>query len=115
MSEQTLAPEQELVVGDSMISRVQEMRDARDNDSLYLRITVEGGGCSGFHYVFDWDDQLNGEEDQVFAGAVITDTISLPIMSGAKVDFVRDIMGEHIHIDNPNAQSGCGCGTSFSI
>lgn len=106
------APDLHILPG--MRERVGEIRRERGDESLMLRITVEGGGCSGYFYAFEWTARI-AEDDRVFESCVVTDPVSLPLLAGANIDFVRDIMGEHIRIDNPNASSGCGCGTSFSI
>jgi iron-sulfur cluster assembly accessory protein len=82
-----------------------------------LRITVSGGGCSGFQYSFDLDP--NRADDDIIVerdGAVVLiDPISLPYMGGAEIDFTDDLIGQAFQIRNPNATATCGCGTSFSI
>lgn len=82
-----------------------------------LRVSVEGGGCSGFSYKFDLtdtsqDDDLVLEEE---GGRVLIDPISLMYMGGSVIDFVDDLMGQSFQVRNPNATASCGCGTSFSI
>jgi len=82
-----------------------------------LRVSVEGGGCSGFQYRYDL---VEGPEpdDLVIEGetaTVVVDPVSLPFLAGAELDFVDDLMGQAFQIRNPNAQSSCGCGTSFSL
>lgn len=82
-----------------------------------LRVSVKGGGCSGFQYAFDIepaaaDDDLTVQRDGV---TVLIDTVSLPFLKGSAIDFVDDLMGQAFRIENPNAASSCGCGTSFSI
>ena len=79
----------------------------------YLRISVQGGGCSGFSYVFDFSKSK--EEDDFEFGKVLIDSMSMQYLQGAKVDFVEDIMGSSFNIENPNAQTKCGCGSSFSV
>lgn len=103
-----------LIVTDSAIAHVNKIRAQRSNEGLYLRLTVEGGGCSGFQYIFGWDEAVS-EQDTVFAGSVISDDISLPFLEGSTLDYVVNLMGEDFKITNPNAKSGCGCGTSFAI
>jgi iron-sulfur cluster assembly accessory protein len=81
-----------------------------------LRIAVEGGGCSGFQYEIDLDEQR--DDDLVLEGAgekVVVDAISLPFLSDAVIDFTEELIGARFVINNPNATSSCGCGTSFSI
>lgn len=82
-----------------------------------LRISVEGGGCSGFQYKFDLvaeaaADDLVIERD---GARVLIDPVSLDYMAGSEVDFVDDLIGASFKIKNPQATSGCGCGTSFSL
>lgn len=103
-----------IIVTDQAIARVLTVRNEKKSPALRLRITVEGGGCSGFQYVFSWDDQVT-QEDRIFSDAVITDDVSLPLLDGSTVDYIVNMMGEDFKITNPNAVSGCGCGTSFSI
>jgi iron-sulfur cluster assembly accessory protein len=88
-----------------------------DPGKTALRISVEGGGCSGFSYKFDLVDARN-EDDVAFTrdgATVLIDEISLVYMGGAVIDFVDDLMGQSFQIRNPNAVASCGCGTSFSI
>lgn len=82
-----------------------------------LRISVEGGGCSGFQYKFDFTTARN-DDDLVIekAGAtVLVDEISLPYMAGTELDWVDDLIGSAFKLQNPNATANCGCGTSFSV
>ena len=79
----------------------------------YFRITVQGGGCSGFKYSFGFDSKTN-EDDVIFDKTVI-DKSSLEIISGSIVDFKKEMIGETFVIDNPKATSSCGCGLSFSV
>ena len=82
-------------------------------DKKYFRITVQGGGCSGFKYSFGFDAQSNND-DAVFEKVVI-DKSSLEIISGSEVDFKKEMIGESFVINNPKAKASCGCGLSFSI
>lgn len=104
----------ELIVTPQAIERVQQMRSLKANPNLNLRLTVEGGGCSGFQYIFTWDDTVS-EQDKKFENAVISDEISLPFLEGSTLDYVVSMMGEDFKVTNPNAKSGCGCGTSFAV
>lgn len=82
-----------------------------------LRISVSGGGCSGFQYGFDLD-QTRAPDDLVIerdGATVLIDAISLPYVGGSEIDFVDDLVGQAFKINNPNATASCGCGTSFSI
>ena len=86
-------------------------------DMQALRVSVEGGGCSGFSYKFDLADAPQ-EDDIVLSrdGAkVLIDPVSIMYMGGSTIDFVDDLMGQSFQIRNPNATASCGCGTSFSL
>jgi iron-sulfur cluster assembly accessory protein len=90
---------------------------AKDSDKTALRVSVEGGGCSGFSYKFDLvdaglDDDLVLEKDEA---RVLIDSMSLVYMEGSEIDFVDNLMGQSFQIKNPNAVASCGCGTSFAI
>ena len=84
-----------------------------DQTKNFFRITVKGGGCSGFKYDFSFDNKVN-KEDVVFDKAVI-DKESLDIINGSIIDFKKEMIGESFVIDNPKASASCGCGLSFSI
>jgi len=82
-----------------------------------LRVSVSGGGCSGFQYGFDLDRERT-EEDIVIerdGAVVLIDTVSLPYIDGSEIDFVDDLIGQAFKVNNPHATASCGCGTSFSI
>ena len=85
----------------------------KDQDKKFFRITVQGGGCSGFKYNFGFDTKTN--EDDVVFGKVIIDRSSLDIISGSVVDFKKEMIGESFVIENPKATASCGCGLSFSV
>ena len=85
--------------------------------SSALRISVEGGGCSGFKYNIDYDDDIN-DDDFIISQEklkIIIDPISLQFLSGSVIDYKSELVGSRFVIENPNAVSSCGCGTSFSI
>ena len=90
---------------------------ANSCESKTLRVAVKGGGCSGFQYVFSVVDQVN-EDDKVFEKEdcrVIIDKTSLNFLEGAEIDYTEELIGSSFKINNPNATSSCGCGTSFSF
>ena len=90
---------------------------AAEPGKIALRVAVEGGGCSGFSYLFDLTDTRN-DDDVVIerdGARVLIDDLSLVYMGGSIIDFVDDLMGQSFQIKNPNAVASCGCGTSFSI
>ncbi len=101
----------------SAAKRIAELRSADGNDALMLRIAISGGGCAGFQYRFDFDDKIS-EDDQIFERdgvKVVIDEMSLSLVKNVEVDFKENLLGSFFAIENPNATSSCGCGTSFSI
>jgi len=109
--------DRELTLSDAAVSRLSKMLETEGNPNLMLRVTVSGGGCSGFQYGFDFDEAA-GDDDKVFEREgvrVVTDTASLDLLAGSQVDYIDDLVGAYFSINNPNATSSCGCGTSFSI
>ena len=82
-----------------------------------LRVSVLGGGCSGFQYEFDLDDERKDDDLEVTrdGASVLIDSVSLVYVLGSEIDFVDDLIGAQFKINNPNATASCGCGTSFSI
>ena len=85
----------------------------KGDEKKYFRITVQGGGCSGFKYSFGFDKKSN--VDDIVFGKAIIDKSSLDIISGSVVDFKKEMIGESFVIDNPKATASCGCGLSFSV
>tara|TARA_B100000963_G_scaffold201955_1_gene175846 strand:- start:206 stop:520 length:315 start_codon:yes stop_codon:yes gene_type:complete len=85
----------------------------KGDEKKYFRITVQGGGCSGFKYNFDFDTIKN--RDDITFGKTIIDKSSLDIISGSVVDFKKEMIGESFVINNPKATASCGCGLSFSV
>lgn len=111
MMDLTLPPK----VTERAFARLAEI-NASAGDAKALRVAVEGGGCSGFQYDIRLDDP--GADDLVLEGAgqkVVVDSVSLPFLTGATIDFADELIGARFVIDNPNATSSCGCGTSFSM
>jgi len=111
----TLAPR--FAITENAARRVAELRAAEGDEALMLRITVDGGGCNGFQYKFDFD-RATGDADHVFERdgvKVVIDDVSLDLLAGGQVDFKQDLIGSYFAVENPNATSSCGCGTSFSI
>jgi iron-sulfur cluster assembly accessory protein len=105
-----------ITLTDRAARRINEIMAAEPQGSM-LRISVNGGGCSGFQYAFDvergrQEDDLVIERD---GAAVLVDQVSLQYMDGSVIDFVDDLIGQSFKIENPHATASCGCGTSFSI
>ena len=90
---------------------------AGEPDKKALRISVSGGGCSGFQYEFDLDDKITNNDHKIEkdGSTILIDSVSLVYLLGSEVDFVDDLIGASFQIKNPNATASCGCGTSFSI
>ncbi|MEH6810379.1 MAG: iron-sulfur cluster insertion protein ErpA [Hyphomonas oceanitis] len=90
---------------------------AKQDGAAFLRVSVEGGGCSGFSYKFDFADAANADDLVVERdGAhVLIDEMSLEFLHGAEIDFSTELIGAAFKIKNPNATAACGCGTSFSV
>lgn len=103
-----------ITVDESAVKRIQELRTAQDKAALMLRVTVEGGGCSGFQYKLELTEETTAQ-DKHFSKAVVTDDISLPFLDGSIVTFDSGLIGSEFKIKNPNAVAGCGCGTSFAV
>lgn len=106
-----------LRIADSAARRIAQLVREDKAGGLMLRVTVSGGGCSGFQYGFELDSRA-GEDDVVFeaeGARVIIDRMSLDLLAGAELVYVDDLMGSYFKLDNPNAASTCGCGSSFSI
>jgi len=115
MSNET-ATQQPVRVSASAASQIAKILADEGSGSL-LRVSVSGGGCSGFQYGFTIDDQTN-DDDLVIEKdgiSVAVDNVSLGYLEGSEIDYVTDLIGSSFQVRNPNAQSQCGCGTSFSI
>jgi iron-sulfur cluster assembly accessory protein len=105
-----------IVLTERAAKRINEIMAGEPAGSM-LRISVNGGGCSGFSYGFDVDRSL-GEDDVLVekdGAKVLVDQVSLQYMEGSTVDFVDDLIGQSFKIVNPQATASCGCGTSFSL
>lgn len=89
----------------------------RQGKPAVLRLSVEGGGCSGFQYRYGLADEIDAEDSVVARGEVklVVDPVSLDLVDGSEVDFVESLGGSAFRITNPQAASGCGCGASFSV
>jgi iron-sulfur cluster insertion protein len=97
--------------------RVRVLAESEGNPSLMLRLAVSGGGCSGYSYGFSLDGEITAD-DRVFecyGAKLVVDEVSLGLLSGAEIDYVDDLLAASFRINNPNATSSCGCGTSFAV
>ena len=101
----------------SLVTKVKQLQESEGNPELMLRVVVNGGGCQGFEYGFDFETNVE-ESDKVFEKdgiGIVIDGASLELLDGSEIDFVEEMIGSSFKINNPNAKSSCGCGTSFSI
>ena len=107
----------EIVMTEAAQQKVRALREDDGNPNLMLRVYVTGGGCSGFSYGFRFAEEV-GEEDARFDFddvAVLIDSLSYTYLEGSKIDYTQGLEGARFIIDNPNATTTCGCGSSFSI
>ena len=116
-SEGGTAPPAPFGVSERAASRISRIVAQEENQDLKLRISVSGGGCSGFQYGFDLDDRSEEGDVAVEAGeaTVVVDGMSLLYLVGCELDFVEDLTGSYFRVNNPNASSSCGCGNSFAV
>ena len=110
------SPNQSFSVTERAAKRIKAILASEPSDAK-LRVSVSGGGCSGFQYGFavetaSAEDDIRIERD---GAIVLIDPTSLPFLEGSTLDFVDDLMGQSFRVENPNATASCGCGTSFSI
>ena len=108
---------QMLVLTDKAVNKVKSLIEAEGNDELRLRVFVTGGGCSGFQYGFTLDE-LVAEDDTIVEKdgiEALVDPMSYQYLIGAEVDYMEGLEGSKFVVSNPNAETTCGCGSSFSI
>lgn len=106
-----------LELSDSAVAKLKELIAAEGNDDLMLRVFVSGGGCSGFQYGFTFDEHQNDSDMVVEKGGVtvLIDAMSFQYLMGASIDYKEDLEGAQFLINNPNATTTCGCGSSFGV
>jgi iron-sulfur cluster insertion protein len=97
--------------------KILELYHEEGKPELKLRTFVQGGGCSGFQYGFTFDDEQADDDFEVVLGdtKLLVDCMSMQYLSGAVIDYTENIAGSSFSINNPNAQTSCGCGSSFSV
>ncbi len=107
----------DLKISGNAVSRITELLASKDNPNLMLRVYIQGGGCSGFQYGFQFDDSQQEDDVTVQQSGikVLVDMLSLQYLNGAEIDYKDDLMGSRFLVNNPNASATCGCGSSFSI
>ena len=106
-----------ITITESAKTKIQDLLFEEGNPDLFLRTFVQGGGCSGMSYGFTFDEIINEDDFEVPLEhfKVLVDAMSMQYLQGATVDYKEDIQGSQFVITNPNAQSTCGCGSSFSV
>ena len=108
--------EPSITISQSAAKRIVELVSEDDNAHLF-RVSVEGGGCSGFSYTFNLDASVNSDDQLIErdGATVAIDPTSVPFIAGSEIDFIDELIGAQFKISNPNATASCGCGTSFSV
>ena len=108
--------EASITISQSAAKRIVELVSEDENASLF-RVSVEGGGCSGFQYNFELIDSAAPDDILIErdGATVAIDPTSVPFIAGSEIDFIDELIGAQFKISNPNATASCGCGTSFSI
>ena len=106
-----------LTITESAKTKILDLLAEEGNPDLALRTFVQGGGCSGMSYGFTFDEIMNEDDFEVPLEKfkVLVDAMSMQYLQGASIDYKEDIQGSQFVISNPNAQSTCGCGSSFSV
>lgn len=106
-----------LKVTPSAVNKIKSLIAEEENPNLMLRMFVQGGGCSGFQYGFTFEDAANEDDFQLtFDGVTfLVDSMSSQYLQGAEVDYQEGLMSSGFNIKNPNAQTSCGCGSSFAV
>ncbi len=117
MNQISVEKPRQILISASAAKRVAELIAQESRPGLMLRVSVSGGGCSGFQYGFSFDN-ARVPDDRVFERdgvALVIDDASLDLLSGSEIDFVEDLIGASFQVRNPNATSSCGCGNSFAV
>lgn len=110
-------PELPIQFSDAAATKVKTLVEEEENPNLKLRVYVTGGGCSGFQYGFTFDEAVNpGDTEVVKQGvSMVIDPMSLQYLVGGTVDYTEGLEGSRFFVNNPNAETTCGCGASFSV
>ena len=111
------AVEQNAEITDAAAAKVKKLIEEEGNPNLKLRVTVSGGGCSGFQYGFDFDENVTDDDIKIEKDGVtmLIDNMSMQYLAGSAVDYLEGLEGARFVISNPNAKTTCGCGSSFSV
>lgn len=106
-----------MILTNNAASKVRKLRKQEGNDKLMLRVYVTGGGCSGFSYGFNFEEEI-GDDDVSFDNgdvSLVVDSLSYQYLNGSTIDYTEGLEGSRFIVNNPNATTTCGCGSSFSI
>ncbi len=105
-----------LLLTPAAINKVLQLITDEGDPNLALRVYIQGGGCAGFQYGFGFDTKIKADDTIIEKSGikVLVDAMSLQYLSGATIDYVKNLQGEHFVVQNPNANTTCGCGSSFS-
>ena len=107
----------DIQISDSAVNQLANLIVSKDNPNLLFRVYIQGGGCSGFQYGFQFEEEVAGDDLEFDHSGirVVVDPMSLQYLGGAEVDFIDDLQGSRFVVNNPNAATTCGCGSSFGI
>lgn len=119
----SFAPKPKVIEGatvnftDTAANKVKALVEEEKNPGLKLRVSVDGGGCSGFQYGFTFDENINKDDTVIEknGATLLIDVSSMQYLNGAEVDYLEGLEGARFVVNNPNAKSTCGCGSSFSV
>ncbi len=106
-----------ITISESAKTKIKDLLYEENNPKLSLRTFVQGGGCSGFSYGFTFDEEINEDDFTIPLDEfkVLIDAMSMQYLSGAEIDYKEELIGSSFSITNPNAQTTCGCGSSFGV
>jgi iron-sulfur cluster insertion protein len=106
-----------ITISDSAKQKIKDILLEENNPKIALRTFVQGGGCSGFSYGFTMDDEINEDDFEIPLDEfkVLVDAMSMQYLTGSEIDYKEEIMGSSFTINNPNATTTCGCGSSFGV
>jgi len=106
-----------ITITENAQSKITDLLSEEKNTDLKLRTFVQGGGCSGMSYGFTFDEVQNDDDFEIAVGnfKVLVDAMSMQYLQGASIDYKEDLLGSQFSISNPNAETTCGCGSSFSV
>lgn len=108
-----------VTISNSALDRICEIQQKPENHEKFLRVSISGGGCSGFQYIFELDEKHKDDDIKIAEKdsktIALTDETSISFLEGAEIDFVKELGASYFKVTNPNAKASCGCGLSFSV